>query len=38
VLATHDSQAVLFARRVYELRDGCLGEYKPDHTLNEPVA
>ena len=30
LLATHDPQAVAFARRAYELRDGHLGEYRPD--------
>jgi putative ABC transport system ATP-binding protein len=33
LLATHDPQAVLFADRVCELRDGHLGEYQPDHIL-----
>jgi putative ABC transport system ATP-binding protein len=31
VLATHDPQAAAFADQVYELRDGQLGEYAPDH-------
>ncbi len=31
VLATHDPQAAAFADQVHELRDGCLGEYRPDH-------
>jgi putative ABC transport system ATP-binding protein len=30
VLATHDPQAAAFANRVYELRDGRLGEHRPD--------
>jgi putative ABC transport system ATP-binding protein len=37
VLATHDTQAVRFAQRAYELRDGRLGEYKPDIPLTEPL-
>jgi len=37
LLATHDSQAMVFAQRAYELHDGCLREYKPDHTLIEPL-
>jgi putative ABC transport system ATP-binding protein len=31
LLATHDPQAVVFADRVCELRDGRLQEYEPDH-------
>jgi putative ABC transport system ATP-binding protein len=31
LLATHDLQAAYFADRVHELRDGQLGEYRPDH-------
>lgn len=31
VLATHDPLAAAFADQVYELRDGQLGEYAPDH-------
>jgi putative ABC transport system ATP-binding protein len=37
VLATHDTQAVRFAQRAYELRDGRLGEYRPDRALTEPL-
>jgi putative ABC transport system ATP-binding protein len=37
VLATHDPQAVLFAQRTYELRDGRLGEYEPERALTEPL-
>lgn len=33
VLATHDPQAVAFADQVHELRDGRIGEYRPDHVL-----
>jgi putative ABC transport system ATP-binding protein len=33
VLATHDPQAAEFADQVHELRDGHLGEYRPDHVL-----
>jgi putative ABC transport system ATP-binding protein len=33
VLATHDPQAAGFADQVYELRDGRLGEYRPEHVL-----
>ncbi len=33
LLATHDPQAVAFADEVYELRDGRLCEYRPDHVL-----
>jgi putative ABC transport system ATP-binding protein len=33
LLATHDPQAVLFADRVCELRDGQLGDYQPEHIL-----
>ncbi len=33
VLATHDPQAAGFADQVHELRDGHLGEYRPDHVL-----
>jgi len=36
VLATHDPQAVRFAQRAYELRDGRLGEYEPDPPLTGP--
>jgi putative ABC transport system ATP-binding protein len=32
LLATHDPQAAAFADQVHELRDGCLTEYRPDHT------
>jgi putative ABC transport system ATP-binding protein len=32
LLATHDPQAAHFADRVYELRDGHLTDYSPDHT------
>jgi putative ABC transport system ATP-binding protein len=31
ILATHDPQAAAFADQVHELRDGRLGEYRPDH-------
>jgi putative ABC transport system ATP-binding protein len=37
LLATHDPQAALFADRVHELRDGRLGEYRPDK-LAGPLA
>jgi ABC-type sulfate/molybdate transport systems ATPase subunit len=30
LLVTHDPQAVAFADRVHELRDGRLQEYNPD--------
>jgi putative ABC transport system ATP-binding protein len=30
LLATHDPQAAGFADRVFELRDGRLGDYQPD--------
>jgi putative ABC transport system ATP-binding protein len=33
VLATHDPQAAGFADQVHELRDGRLGEYRPEHVL-----
>jgi len=33
VLATHDPQAAGFADQVHELRDGRLGEYRPEHIL-----
>ncbi len=33
VLATHDPQAAGFADQVHELRDGHLGEYRPEHVL-----
>jgi putative ABC transport system ATP-binding protein len=33
VLATHDPLAATFADQVQELRDGRLGEYRPDHVL-----
>jgi putative ABC transport system ATP-binding protein len=33
VLATHDPQGAVFADQVHELRDGRLGEYRPDHVL-----
>ena len=33
VLATHDPQGAAFADQVHELRDGRLGEYRPDHVL-----
>lgn len=36
LLATHDPQAVHFADRVHELRDGRLTEYRPDH-MSAPV-
>jgi putative ABC transport system ATP-binding protein len=36
ILATHDPQAAAFADQVHELRDGRLGEYRPDHG-HEPV-
>lgn len=34
VLATHDPQAAAFADQVYELRDGRLGDYAPEHLLS----
>jgi putative ABC transport system ATP-binding protein len=36
LLATHDPQAAYFADQVYELRDGRLTEYRPDH-LSVPL-
>ena len=36
LLATHDPLAVGFADRVYELRDGRLGEYNPEQVLVAP--
>jgi putative ABC transport system ATP-binding protein len=33
LLTTHDPQAAAFARSVYELRDGRLGDYQPRHIL-----
>jgi putative ABC transport system ATP-binding protein len=33
VLATHDPQGAAFADQVHELRDGRLGEYRPDQVL-----
>jgi putative ABC transport system ATP-binding protein len=33
LLATHDPQAVAFAGRVRELRDGHIQDYQPDHVL-----
>jgi putative ABC transport system ATP-binding protein len=33
LLTTHDPQAAAFAGRVYELRDGRLGDYQPAHML-----
>ncbi len=33
ILATHDPQGATFADQVHELRDGRLGEYRPDHVL-----
>ena len=33
VLATHDPQAAMFADQVHELRDGRIGEYRPEHVL-----
>jgi putative ABC transport system ATP-binding protein len=33
LLATHDPQAAIFADRVCELRDGRLGEYRPEGAL-----
>lgn len=33
VLATHDPQAASFAGQIYELRDGHLQEYRPEHVL-----
>jgi putative ABC transport system ATP-binding protein len=38
VLATHDPQAAAFADQVHELRDGRLGEYRPDHAMVPPSA
>jgi putative ABC transport system ATP-binding protein len=37
VLATHDPQAATFADRVYELRDGRLGEYEPAPAILRPA-
>jgi putative ABC transport system ATP-binding protein len=36
LLATHDPQAAAFADRVCELRDGRLGEYRPEDVLFGP--
>ncbi len=33
VLATHDPQGAAFADQVHELRDGRMGEYRPEHAL-----
>lgn len=33
VLATHDPQAAMFADQVHELRDGRIGDYRPEHVL-----
>lgn len=33
VLATHDPQGAAFADQVHELRDGRMGEYRPEHVL-----
>ena len=33
VLATHDPQGAAFADQVHELRDGHLGEYRPEQVL-----
>jgi len=33
LLATHDPQAAAFADQIYELRDGKLQAYRPDHAL-----
>ncbi len=33
VLATHDPQGAAFADQVHELRDGRMGEYRPEHML-----
>ena len=33
LLTTHDPQVAAFAGRVYELRDGHLGDYRPAHIL-----
>jgi putative ABC transport system ATP-binding protein len=37
LLATHDPHAVAFAQRACELRDGRLGEYRPDRPLTAPL-
>jgi putative ABC transport system ATP-binding protein len=37
LLATHDPMAADYADRVYELRDGRIGEYRPDHAV-VPIA
>jgi putative ABC transport system ATP-binding protein len=36
LLATHDPQAVGYADRAYELRDGRLGDYSPDDVFVRP--
>lgn len=36
LLATHDPQAVAYADRAYELRDGCLHEYSPEDVFVRP--
>jgi putative ABC transport system ATP-binding protein len=33
VLATHDPQGAAFADQAHELRDGRMGEYRPEHVL-----
>jgi putative ABC transport system ATP-binding protein len=33
ILATHDPRAASFADRVYQLRDGRLCDYEPDHSV-----
>lgn len=33
LLVTHDPMAADYADRVYELRDGRIGEYRPDHVV-----
>jgi len=38
LLVSHDPQAAAFADAVYELRDGTLKAYEPDHALLEPVS
>jgi ABC-type lipoprotein export system ATPase subunit len=36
LLTTHDPQAVGFADRAHELRDGRLKEYEPDELFLDP--
>jgi putative ABC transport system ATP-binding protein len=37
LLATHDPQAMTFASRAYELRDGQLETYRPDRASAQPL-